>query len=365
VNLILDLSPAAINRTAMYHVSLDTAEILEDVTGGFSYFGQTFKQRPAQAELRTARQRLDQILQLAVNKDFARVKSFHMSSTDKHQRDMPTFFLDPLYVLFSELSSQDTVLLLDMSTVTNPDWHNEAVGALYEIAFAKISRYRPKLMAISHNTANAYIANFGYPSRAIEVVHLYVPEHLRVASKTAPRFYAPSPYFLFVGSLEARKNVAGAIEAFRVSDLAARGYQLLIAGGQGHGGTRIENLVRSAQNVHLLGFVSNDDLHSLYAGAAGFVYPSYLEGFGVPLLEAMLYGLPAIASVNGACPEVGGDIVSYVDPDDHASIAEEMIRIAEYSEADRALVGARSREWVDSRFKYSDFKEKLRRAVLQ
>lgn len=365
MSLIIDLSPSAINRTAMYHISLDTAATLRDEAIAFQYFGEIYQERAKSADLEKGRKRFGNLLNLAQHGDFEGVKSFHRSAGGSGAPGISTLFLDPLYVLFADLSEVDTVLLLDMSTITNPEWHNPAVGMLYELAFARITREQPKLIAISQNTADAYAANFGYPQQPIRVVHLYVPEHLRVAAATASRFRSPNPYFLFVGSLESRKNVAGAIEAFRISKLGSSGYQLLIAGGQGHGSAHIQQLVNATTNVYLRGFVDNDELHSLYAGATGFVYPSYLEGFGVPLLEALLYGIPAVASVTGACPEVGGDIVAYVDPDDHAGIAAELLRIAKLSPADRTLIAARSRAWVDSQFKYSDFQENLRRAVLQ
>ncbi len=365
MGLIIDLSPSAINRTAMYHISLDVAETLRDEAVAFRYFGENYPERPNSAGLEAALKRFGDLLHVAERGDSEGLKSFHRSFARTGTPGTPTLYLDPLYVLFSELSEADSVLLLDMSTISNPEWHSPGVGKLYKAAFARIARQQPKLIAISQNTADAYVANFGYPRRSIRVVHLYVPEHLRAASATAARFHAPNPYFLFVGSLESRKNVVGAIEAFRISKLGSNGYQLLIVGGHGHGSARIQQLASATANVHLRGFVDNDELHSLYAGATGFVYPSYLEGFGVPLLEALLYGIPAVASVTGACPEVGGDIVAYVDPDDHAGIAAELIRMAKLSPADRAVIAAHSHSWVDSQFKYSEFQTNFRRAVLQ
>jgi len=76
-------------------------------------------------------------------------------------------------------------------------------------------------------------------------------------------------------------------------------------------------LAPGAEHENLEGWTpaiaSDDDLHTYYAGATGFLYPSYLEGFGVPLLEAMLYGLPCIASTCGACPEVFGNANQFLN----------------------------------------------------
>jgi len=364
MRLIIDLSPSAINRTAMYQISLDIADTLRDETVAFQYFGKTFKERPSSKELENAKTGFGKLIGLAEQGDMQAAKSFHRSLGSGTPRSVPTLYLDPLYVLFGPLTANDAVLLLDLSTISNPEWHGAAVGRLYDVAFARIARERPRLLAISQNTSDTYAANFGYPTQPIKVVHLYVPEHLRVAAERTSKLYSPNPYFLFVGSLESRKNVVGAIEAFRMSDLGSSGYKLLIAGGQGHGSDTIQRLVNATPHVHLCGFVDNEELHALYAGATGFLYPSYLEGFGVPLLEALLYGIPSIASVTGACPEVGGDMVRYVDPDDHATIAEELLRITRLSHADRSLIGERCRSWVNSHFRYSDFQNNIRRAVL-
>jgi glycosyltransferase involved in cell wall biosynthesis len=120
-----------------------------------------------------------------------------------------------------------------------------------------------------------------------------------------PGFAVTTPYFLFVGSLEARKNIVGTIEAFRLSGLVAKGYQLLIVGGRAHGAEEIEQKAAMTDGVVLCGFLSDAEKIAAYAGATGFVYPSYLEGFGIPLLEAMAFGIPSVTTVTGASPEIG------------------------------------------------------------
>ena len=121
---------------------------------------------------------------------------------------------------------------------------------------------------------------------------------------------------------------------------------------------------RATSGVVFQGFVDDAEIAGVYEGATGFVYPSYLEGFGVPLLEALLHGVPAVASITGACPEVGGDLVAYHDPDDYIAIAQELRRIAAMTAGERARFADRARRRVAEHFSLERFHAKWRDAVL-
>ena len=338
----LDLSPGLINATAMGYVTRDAAEALQGADLGFSWFGEALAAPPDAITAGRLRAKLDALLAAAAD-GRAPVRPEAAAGPAPGLRRV---FLDPLYVLFSEVTQNDVVLILDMSAVTTPAWHAPAVAALYTQAFSRIARAGPQLLAISDNTAQTYCANYGYPRREVRTIPLYVPDHLLRperpdwAAACAP---SPEPYMLFAGSLEARKNVAGAIAAFGLSGLAAEGWRFILAGGEGHGAELAHAAAAVTPGVALAGRVSDAELQRLYAGAQGFVYPSFLEGFGVPLLEALYNGLPAVASVTGACPEVGGDLVSYCDPDDHAAIAEAIRAMAALTPQARADHARRAR----------------------
>jgi glycosyltransferase involved in cell wall biosynthesis len=209
-------------------------------------------------------------------------------------------------------------------------------------------------VAISQNTADTLYANYGFPKERTHVIPLYVPPHFFDEAESR-MFFSPEPYVLFVGSLESRKNLAGAVESFRLSGLGERGYRFVIAGGTGHGSEEISRAVRATRNVFVTGYVENAELHALYRGASAFVYPSYLEGFGIPLLEALHFGVPAVASTTGACPEVGGNLIRYFDPDDHLSFAREMVRLIDLSLEERQAYATAAQQWVRDRFSMARF----------
>ncbi|MFA6239608.1 MAG: glycosyltransferase family 1 protein [Candidatus Hydrogenedentales bacterium] len=139
------------------------------------------------------------------------------------------------------------------------------------------------------------------------------------------------PYLLFVSTLEPRKNVVGLLHAF--ARLRAQiPHRLVLVGSTGWNADPIFAAIDAlglGDRVTLLGFASDDDLNLLYSAADVFVFPSYYEGFGLPVLEAMACGCPVVASNRSSLPEVVGDAGALCDPDDHAAIAESVLRFVE------------------------------------
>ena len=355
--MIVDMSQAAVNRTAMYHISHHVYRMLDPAVTHCQFFGRIFEEIPPPSQMqRMQREAFDALL--PDPETYVRARAHERQEA----RDTPTVYLDPLYILFADLKSSDTVFVLDLSPVTTPAWHAPNIGRAYSLAYDLICSRKPTIVAISQNTADALYANYGYPQERIHVVPLYIPHHL-VDDSDGEAFPSPEPYVLFVGSLELRKNVAGAVASFGLSGLGERGYRCLIAGGSGHGSEEIQRAIRTTRNVFVMGYIDNDELRALYRGATAFIYPSYLEGFGIPLLEAMQFGVPAVASTTGACPEVGGDLVRYVDPDDHVGFARELVRLVDMGEAERRAYAAAAQLWVANQFSVAYFERGLRNAL--
>jgi len=138
-----------------------------------------------------------------------------------------------------------------------------------------------------------------------------------------------SPFLLTVSTLQPRKNHLRLVQAFAEADLP--GLCLVIAGGQGWAYEQVHaevNRLRLGGRVIFPGFVADADLPALYRTAAGLVYPSLYEGFGLPPLEAMACGTPVLASNAASLPEVVGDAALVVDPLDVHAIAAGLGRLA-------------------------------------
>ncbi len=157
-------------------------------------------------------------------------------------------------------------------------------------------------------------------------------EILAVKSK----FKIQNPYFLFVGTLEPRKNLGRALEAFgeflKTLESRNKKFQFVVAGsksfGRGHFFESVsKKLGDGIQQVVFPGYLTHEELNALYCGAEAFVFPSLYEGFGIPVLEAMAAGAPVIASAETSVPEVTGDAALLVNPHSTESITSAMIQI--------------------------------------
>lgn len=120
-------------------------------------------------------------------------------------------------------------------------------------------------------------------------------------------------YVLYLGTLEPRKNIENIVRGFLLSKLPDNNITLILAGDNGWGGKKISRWLNYKQ-VTSVGYVSEKEKHRLLAEAEAFIYPSFYEGFGLPLLEAMAHGTPVITSNRSAVTEVVGDCAYLINP---------------------------------------------------
>jgi alpha-1,3-rhamnosyl/mannosyltransferase len=141
-----------------------------------------------------------------------------------------------------------------------------------------------------------------------------------------PFALTPGAYALCVSTLEPRKKIAELLRAWReLPDSLRRSVPLVLAGAQGWLNEGLhEEIRRGARSGWLkhLGFVPEAHLPALYAGASLFLYPSIYEGFGLPPVEAMASGVPALVAGTSCLPEICGDAAGIVDPDDTTAFNE-------------------------------------------
>ncbi|MGH2735361.1 MAG: glycosyltransferase family 4 protein [Actinomycetota bacterium] len=134
------------------------------------------------------------------------------------------------------------------------------------------------------------------------------------------------PYVLWTGTVEPRKNLAGLLGAWREVDSDA---ELILVGPTGWNEDLEARVQQAGERVRLLGFLPHDDLAPLYAGAHVFCWPSFMEGFGLPVLEAMAQGTPVITSRGTSTEELARDAGLLVDPNDPGDIAGAITRVLE------------------------------------
>jgi glycosyltransferase involved in cell wall biosynthesis len=209
-----------------------------------------------------------------------------------------------------------TATIHDMTGHLMPELHTPG-NVRAEASFAdSVLRRADRLIAVSENTRADAVRVLGLDPERIEVIYSGIPE---VYFDAAPRS-AARPYVLYLGTIEPRKNIDTLLDAwqsFRLRD----DFDLVIAGATGWSSEKtLARLTSRPSGVRYLGYVPEDELPGLTAGATAFIYPSLYEGFGFPVAQAMAARVPVITSNSSCLPEIAGEGALLVDPRSTAEI---------------------------------------------
>lgn len=214
-----------------------------------------------------------------------------------------------------------TLIMHDLFPIQYPGMFNAEDLAFYQREFAFSAAKAAHMFSVSEATKREVVNRYGYPADKITVSYIgpgnpvAVRPYDSVTSEELREMGVPFDKFLFaLSTLEPRKNFPALIEAMGglKSDIG-----LVVAGGKGWKDGPIFEKVKDLGlegRVVFLGFVPAEWLPALFGRCEAFVAPSLDEGFGIPVLEAMLMGAPVISSNGGSLPEVGGDLATYFDP---------------------------------------------------
>jgi len=201
------------------------------------------------------------------------------------------------------------------------------------------------IIAISDCTRRDLIAAYDIAPDKITVIHeaadpRFRPQPSETIEAVRTRYDLPERYLLFVGTIEPRKNLSRLLVVFETLYAEGLTDALVIVGKRGWlYGDLFARLERSPvqDKVILPGYVPDDDLPAVYAGAQALAFPSLYEGFGLPVLEAMACGTPVACSDTSSLPEVAGDAALCFDPSDAADIAGALRRLLSDKELCEAL----------------------------
>ncbi|HWR52130.1 MAG TPA: glycosyltransferase family 1 protein [Bryobacteraceae bacterium] len=200
-------------------------------------------------------------------------------------------------------------------------------------AFARDAAQRAdRIIAVSEFTAGQVKELLGVTRERIQVI----PHGVRVPEQ-APDETVRERIVLHVGAVQKRKNVARLVRAFRA---AQPGWRLVLVGSSGYGADAVvDEIERSPRrgDIELRGYVPAEALNDLYRRASLFAFPSLGEGFGIPVLEAMAWGLPVLTSSTSALAEVSGTAAINVNPTDEEEIASALERLTREPDLRRAL----------------------------
>ncbi len=212
-------------------------------------------------------------------------------------------------------SLRQVVTIHDLSMLDHPEWYSSQLRLWYRFLLPRLARRAEAILTVSEYSKRSIVRKLGVPDSKVTAIPNGVNlRQFHPCDPTAIRakYELPERYILFVGSLEPRKNLDRLLLAWsRLTEF--QDIQLVIAGPPA-GAAMARSSIRPRRRTRFLGFVPDDDLPALYAGALLFIMPSLYEGFGLAVLEAMACGTPVITSQVGALPEVAGDAIMPIDP---------------------------------------------------
>ena len=191
--------------------------------------------------------------------------------------------------------------------------------------FRTTARVAACILADSLFTKNEILRHLGADESTIRVVHLGTDFPPAFADIEPARIDGVRRYVLFVGEVEGRKNLATLARAMGMLSSGLRSDIALVVAGRA--AQLPERDAAADVNVRLEGEVSDARLAALYRGASVFVFPSVYEGFGLPVLEAMAYGTPVVASSSASVPEAGGNAALYFSATDAGALAAQLTRV--------------------------------------
>lgn len=257
------------------------------------------------------------------------------------------------------------VTVHDLIPLLLPEYRNSLAVRAYMRLAAWAAQRAQFVIAVSQSAANDVQRVLHIPEQRICVIYNAVsgqlqPVHHAQYDLVARKLGLPQHYLLYLGGFDRRKNVPELLRAFQKICQQVPAITLVIAGRRPGQDTaffpdpqRLANELSLAERVQILGELAEEDKPALYSGALALVFPSRYEGFGLPVLESLACGTPAILCTGSSLEEVAGSGALYVPPGDIPALGQAMIRLCTETDlrqqlAQAGLIQAQRFSWADS-----------------
>ena len=227
--------------------------------------------------------------------------------------------------------------VMDIIPLIHPEWASSRLRSLKNYAFKRAVESATHIITVSQHSKSDILQNFAIEAENISVVPLGVEERFfeRVSveerEQVQKKYQIEREFFLFVGTLQPRKNILRMIDAYMQLPQSIKDETMLVLVGQDGWGSdalqeRIDRLITSQSGLWL-SYLPQEEIYSLMQSAKAILYPSLYEGFGLPILEGFASQTPLITSNITSMPEVAGDAALLVDPYTIDEITEAMIAL--------------------------------------
>jgi glycosyltransferase involved in cell wall biosynthesis len=250
------------------------------------------------------------------------------------------------------------VTIHDASVFDHPEWFNPTFSLWTRLSWKILARRIKAIITVSNFSRDRLRLHLGIPEGKIHVIHNGVgkpfePQSQKAIEMVKEKYGLDKPYFLFVGTDDPRKNLVGLVQAWESLNL--KSHSLFVAGAKGN----VFSNERGRETRPLQMYVSDEELPVLYSGAAAVIVPSFYEGFGLTVLEAMACGVPVIASDIPVFRELFEGAALFADPHEPKEITDAMLKIIEDKSLamrlqEQGLAHAAKFSWGDSARKTQD-----------
>jgi len=245
-------------------------------------------------------------------------------------------------------SAKSVFTMHDVSPFTHPHFYPVNIRRRLAPLIQRGLRSAEVIICVSENCRQTTQELFGIDSKRLVVVPHGVSGDFKPLDKSAAaqrvkeKFNIDQPYILYVGKLEARKNISRLLRAYQqFRDETKLPHKLVLAGRRFWDLDDIDSTISKLgirNDIIELGYVPDGELAPLYSAAEVFVFPSLWEGFGFPIVEAMKCGTPVITSNVSCLPEVAGDAAELIHPESTEEIAAAMAKVLGNSHLREAMV---------------------------
>jgi glycosyltransferase involved in cell wall biosynthesis len=225
------------------------------------------------------------------------------------------------------------VTVHDLIFLRYPQFYKAPDRAIYTRKFRYACRHADRIVAVSECTKQDIVSFFGVSPDRISVIYQGCDASFSQAipgeeiERVSQKYRLPRNFILNVGTVEARKNLMLAVKALPLLD---KSVHLVAVGKETPYAEEIRKYAAAhhlESRIHIITGVPLSDLPAIYRSASVFVYPSFFEGFGIPVVEALQSDIPVIAATGSCLKEAGGPGSVYVDPDNEQQLAEAIQKV--------------------------------------
>lgn len=259
------------------------------------------------------------------------LEKYHLDLVHFPHFNVPIFYNGSFIVTIHDLIHQKFNMRSTRHSYLGYKLHHLGYQYVFKTAVVKSQR----ILTVSHYTKSQLINKWRVPEKKIVVTYEGADEMVALAKTKLKRPNVPTPYLLYVGSAHPHKNVEGLIEAFKKIKLSSKNLHLVLVGKKSF---FWDGISKRYPDVSYISSVDDIELASLYRGASLYVQPSFEEGFGLPLLEAMAIGCPVVSSNAASLPEVGGDAAVYFNPENPQDIVEKIQQVLNNQKLKKELI---------------------------